>query len=210
MNLFEIPLRRLVLVVAAAAVAVAVAACGSASSTTTTKSASASDSSSTTKTASGSRATLVACLKQHGVTLPSRRAGGGAPPGGPGGGGPPAGGGGFFGGGGGTGSGSRRGFFRDNPKFAAAFKACGGSAAFGRGARGRFRISHTAIDNYVACIRQHGYPQMPNANFSGKGPVFPASIRTNKKFQSASRSCQHLLVPARPSGVGGTNTNPSS
>jgi hypothetical protein len=210
LKLFEIPFRRLALVLGAAAVVVAVAACGSSSTATTTKSASASDASSSTATGSGSsssRATLVACLKQHGVTLPSRPAGGGAPPGG----GPPAGGGGFFGGSG-SGSGSGRGFFRGNPKFAAAFKACGGSSrfGFGRGSRGRFRISHTAIDNYVTCIRQHGYPQMPNPNFSGKGPVFPASIRTNSKFQSASRSCQHILVPARPSGTGGTTTNPSS
>lgn len=210
MSLFDIPVRRLVPVVAAAAVAVAVAACGSSSATSTTKSASVPDPSTTTTAATGSRAALVACLKQHGVTLPSRAAGGGAPPGGTNGGAPP--GGGFFGGGG-AGAGSGRGhFFRNNPKFAAAFKACGGSSRFGlgRGGRGRFTISHAKIDEYVACVRQHGYPQMPNPNFSGKGAVFPASIRTNSKFQSASRACQSILVPARPTGSGGTNTNPSS
>jgi hypothetical protein len=51
-------------------------------------------------------------------------------------------------------------------------------------------------------VRQHGYPEMPNPNFSGKGSVFPANIRTNPKFQAASRSCQSILVPARPSGAG--------
>ena len=208
LNLFEIPLRRLVLVLAAVAVAVAVAACGSSSSTSTTKSASTSDPSGSTTTASGSssnRSAFVACLKQHGVTLPSRPAGSGPPAGG----GAPPGGGGFFGGGG-TGSGSGPGgFFRNNPKFQAAFKACGGGN-FRGGARGRFRISHTAIDKYVSCVRQHGYPQMPNPNFSGKGPVFPASIRSNSKFQAASRACQSILVPPRPSGTGGASTTASS
>ena len=41
---------------------------------------------------------------------------------------------------------------------------------------------------------------MPNPNFSGKGPIFPANIRTNTKFQAASKTCQSILVPPRPSG----------
>jgi hypothetical protein len=45
-------------------------------------------------------------------------------------------------------------------------------------------------------VRQHGY-SLPNPNFSGHGPVFPASIRSNPKFESASRPCQRLLFPAR-------------
>ncbi len=78
------------------------------------------------------------CLKQHGVTLPTRRPGGG-PPGGAGGsgapgagGGPP--GGGFFGGGG-AGAGGR---LRQQPEAPAALKACGGGNF--RGGR-RFRLS---------------------------------------------------------------------
>ena len=142
--------------------------------------------------ANGSRrAALVACLKQHGVTLPTPPAG--AP--------------------GGTGTSTngssttpRRGLFGGrgfaaNPKLRAAFQACGAQFGFG-GGRFRGRLSRTAITNYVTCVRQHGY-DLPNPNFSGKGPVFPANIRTNAKFQSASRACQSLLLPARPRGSGG-------
>ncbi len=186
-----------------------IAACGSASSSSsTTGSAGASSSSTTTSASSGAaggtsagRTALVACLKSHGVTLPNRPAG--APPaagtgtGTTGTGGPP--GGGFFGGG--SGSGARR--FANNPKLQAAFKACGANFGF---RRGNFagRISHTTITKYVTCVRQHGY-DLPNPNFSGKGPIFPSNIRTNPKFVSASKACQSILVPPRPSG--GTSTN---
>jgi hypothetical protein len=47
---------------------------------------------------------------------------------------------------------------------------------------------------------------MPAPNFSGKGAVFPANIRSNAKFQAASRACQNLLVPPR----GGTTTGGSN
>lgn len=166
-----------------------IAACGSSSSTSTQ--------STTTSAAAASRgaggpgrgrrfSALRTCLKQHGVTLPNRRPGS-RPPG--------AGGGGlgFFGGGGG-GGGGRQGFAARNPKLAAAIQACGGF----RGGPRRFRLSRTAIAKYVACVRQHGY-DLPNPNFSGKGPVFPANVRSNPKFQSASRPCQGVLVPSRPS-----------
>ncbi|MFZ0376631.1 MAG: hypothetical protein WAL38_02280 [Solirubrobacteraceae bacterium] len=188
-----------------------IAACGSASSSSsTTGSAGASSTSTTTSAATGapggtsaSRTALVACLKSHGVTLPNRPAG--APPAGgtgtgtgtTGAGGPP--GGGFFGGG--SGSGGRR--FANNPKLQAAFKACGANFGFRRGSFAG-RISHTTITKYVDCVRQHGY-NLPNPNFSGKGSVFPSNIRTNPKFVAASKACQSILVPARPSG--GTSTN---
>ena len=82
----------------------------------------------------------------------------------------------------------------------AAFKACGANFGF-RGGAGGFggRISHTAITSFVTCVNQHGY-KLPNPNFSGKGAIFPRSIETNAKFQAAAKSCQHLLIPARPSG----------
>ena len=140
------------------------------------------------------------------MTLPSRPAGaGGAPPGG---GAPPAGGG---TGTTGTGTTPRRGFFfgggggrNISPKLQAAFKACGANFGF-RGGAGGFggRISHTAITSFVTCVNQHGY-KLPSPNFSGKGAIFPRSIETNAKFQAAAKSCQHLLIPARPSG--GTST----
>ncbi len=191
----------------------ALAACGSASSSSTTSSttAAASSSGSSSGSASGTassgansarRAQLVSCLKSHGVTLPARPAGAGAPPGAGGGSGT---------GTTGTGTTPRRGFFfggggarNISPKMQAAFKACGANFGFRGGAGGfRGRISHTAITSFVTCVKQHGY-NLPSPNFSGKGPIFPQSVETNAKFQAAAKSCQHLLIPARPSG--GTST----
>ena len=200
------PRRRLPLVIAVLLSGCLVAACGSSSSSN-----SSSGSTSTAVAAAGgppstaTRSALRTCLRQHGVNLPARPGGfrrrdgshgGNGAQGGPSGG-PPAGGG-FFGGGGGPGA-----RFRNNPKMAAAFKACGRRAF----PRRRFALSHAAINKFVTCVRQHGY-NMPKPNFSGNGPVFPASIRTNSKFQMASRSCARLLFPR--SGGGQTTTNPTS
>ncbi len=85
------------------------------------------------------------------------------------------------------------GTFQANPKLRAAIQACGGGN-FRRGRR--FQISHAAINNYVACVRKRGY-DLPSPNFSGQGPVFPAGIRTNPKFQAASKPCQSLLFRGR-------------
>jgi hypothetical protein len=176
------------------------AACGSSSS---------SSSSSSTKVASAgttgfaaARTKLEACLKQHGVTLPSRPGGfrHRTPGSGSGnGGGPPAGG--FFGGGG----------FQANPKLRAAFKAC--AADFPRrgafAGRGGFAAGgaarKAAITKFVTCVRQHGY-DLPKPNFSGKGSVFPSDIRSNPKFRAASQACAKLLVPrgAPPNGAPGS------
>jgi hypothetical protein len=204
-KLMTIARTRAALAVGVIAVGLTVAACGSSSSsssggTTASRAASAS------ATAAGGRGSAFrTCLEKHGVTLPNRRPpGAGGSPGG----GPP--GGGFFGGGGGGGgaggAGGAGGRF-NNPKFRAALQACGGSARFrgGAGAR-RFQLSHTAVNNFVACVRKSGYPQMPNPNFSS-GAIFPTSIRSNKQFQTAARKCQSLLRPARPSG---TSTNPGA
>lgn len=197
----------------------ALAACGTASSssgTTTGTTASASSSGSSSSAAAGGansarRTQLVSCLKAHGVTLPSRPPGGGPPP---------SGGSGSGSGTGTTGTGTRPrgGFFfgggaggarNISPKMQAAFKACGAQFGFRRGAGGAFRgrISHTAINNFVTCVKQHGY-NLPAPNFSGKGSIFPRSVETNAKFQAASRACSHLLIPARPGGgsSGGTST----
>jgi len=183
------------------ALATLVAGCGSSASTSSSTSTSAGAASST-------RAKLVACLKQHGITLPAgRRPGAGAPPGAPGAGSgtPPAGapgtgtgttpsgrppGGGFFG---------RTG--ANASKFRAAFKACGANFAAGRGGLRR-GFNRQNIQKYVTCVRQHGY-NLPEPNFSGNGPVFPANIRTNKKFQTASKACQSLLAPPQGAGSAG-------
>jgi hypothetical protein len=150
------------------------AACGSSSST-----------SKTSPTAAGGggarRTALTACLRKHGVTLPAGAGpgGGGAPGGAPPSGAPGAG-----------GPGAPAGRFR------AAFKACGASLPAGAAGAG---FSRQGIMRYVSCVRQHGYA-LPSPNFSGKGSVFPASVRSNTKFQSANRTCQSLL---RPSGSPG-------
>ncbi len=193
-------IRRAPAVLAAVLACALLAACGSSNSSSTTSS-TAAGGTSTTASRSGagstaSRTAFRACLKAHGVTLPTRR---------PGSGGPPAGGApGFFGGGGG-GSGTSTGpagggLAARNPKMAAAIKACGGSRFF-RGGTGRFRLNRTAITKYVTCVRQHGY-NLPSPNFSGKGPIFPANIRTNPKFVSASKACASLLIPPRGASSG--------
>jgi hypothetical protein len=171
-----------------------IAACGSASSTSTSSAAASATAASSTSSGAGTarRTALVACLKTHGVTLPARPAGGFRPPTG-------------------TGTGSSTtprpngGFFRSNPKMQAALKACGANFGGGLGG-GRFlgRVSHTAVTSYATCLRQHGV-SVPAPNFSGKGPVFPASIRSSAKFPAASRACQSLLVPSR-SGATTTTT----
>lgn len=168
------------------ALAALVSACGSTTGSKTSSSASAS------ANAGGNRAALVACLRKHGVNLP---AGGAAPAGGAPGTGtpptgsaaaPPAGGAGStppsgFPGGGAGGS-----------KLQAAFKACGANSPSPGPSAGN--ISRQNIQRYVTCVRQHGY-HLPNPNFSGKGSVFPASARSNTRFQAASRACQSLLRP---------------
>jgi hypothetical protein len=87
----------------------------------------------------------------------------------------------------------------------AAFQACGAQFGFGAGGQGfRRRLSRASITKYVTCVRQHGY-NLPSPNFSGKGPVFPSTIRNNAKFQAASRACQSLLAPPRSSGTSTTS-----
>jgi hypothetical protein len=193
------------LTLTAALAALCLAACGSSASTSSTSSAAASGSSgsaASATTSSGSasgfaanRTKLVACLKAHGVTLPARPAGTRRPANGSGGG--PR----FFGGGG---AGGR---FANNPKLRAAFQACGGgTAAGGR----RFAPNHASVTKFVACVKQHGY-NLPSPNFSGNGPIFPASIEKNTKFQAAAKSCQADLRPAGgaggSAGAGGTSTS---
>jgi hypothetical protein len=181
--------------VAAVAACCCLAACGSSSSTSSSGSSAGGTSTSagTGARSSAGRAAFVACLKKHGVTLPSR------PPGqgggyGPGGGRPPS--------GGGDG-------FAANPKLRAAFQACGGGR-FGGGRGGPPTNStafRTALTKYTTCVRRHGY-NLPKPNLSGNGPVFPSSIRTDSKFQAASKACQGLL--ARPGGAPPGSASPAA
>jgi hypothetical protein len=201
--------RGVVIALVALTVTLGLAACGSSSNSTGSAGAS-------TKAAagnfSGRRTALVACLKKHGVTLPSgfgaRRPGGAGPGGGTG----TTGTGttrrpgtGFFGGGGGAGAGRF-----GNPKTLAALKACGGGfgGRFGGRAGGfRARFSGKVLTSFVACVKKHGFT-LPKPNTSGTGPVFPASIEKNPKFVAASKSCTSILRSSfggagGPGGAGG-------
>ena len=202
-------LRPAALALALTAAALLLAACGSSSTTGTTSSAgSSSPAASAGGASSASRSKFVACLKAHGVTLPARPAAARQrPPGGYGEGGAPPGF--FFGGGGGNGAPGggggaphgRPGGQFGNPKFRAALQACGG----GRFPQRRFRLNKAAVTKFAACVKQHGY-NLPTPNFSGKGPIFPANIQSNKKFQAAAKACASDLRPqgARaPGGAGG-------
>jgi hypothetical protein len=171
--------RAVVSFAAVAALVVLLAACGSSSSTST------SSSGSSPGANTGNRTALAACLHKHGVTLPAggKPPGGGTPPStGAGAGTPPAGGNPPSGAPGGGAVGS---------KLQSALKACGAKFPARGGSAG---FSHQAIQKYVSCVRQHGY-KLPAANFSGRGSVFPSSVRSNPKFKTASRACQGLLTP---------------
>jgi hypothetical protein len=178
--------RRVLLAIGTIGTTAALAACGSSSSAST---------SSTKQAARGQAGTLAACLRKHGVNLPA----GGGPGGGvPGGGAAPSGApGAGYGSPGGSPPAKFPGATANSGKFRAALKACG--ANFPRGRRpGGF--SKQAIQKYVSCVRQYGY-NLPSPNLSGTGSVFPANIRSNPKFQAASRSCQNLLGPAGSAGA---------
>ncbi len=147
--------------------------------------------------------------------------GGGTPPAGAGGA-PPAGGTGTTGAGGGYGGFGGGGFagggFR-NSKFFKAIQACDkqlGIKGFGGGGFGARRpgfragFSAAVLSKFSACVKQHGFT-LPKANTSGKGPIFPKSIESNKKFQAASKSCASVLRSGfRPPSATGTGTTASS
>ncbi len=198
-------LRTLRLGMLAGTVAVTVlvlAACGSSSNTSSSSLSSGSAASAAAGgSTSAARTKFAACLKAHGVTLPNRPPGARRRPnsGGGEGGGPPGGGSGFFFGGGGGGAGAGR---FNNPKLRAALQACGG----GRFPQRRVTPNKAAVTKFVACVKQHGY-NLPAPNFSGKGPIFPAAIARNKKFQMAARGCASDL---RPAGAGGSGASGAS
>jgi hypothetical protein len=198
---YDAPLnRRVLLALMPLALALALAACGSASPKAN-KTAAKSPSTTPSGAAAGRAGflrndpKLAACLKSHGVTLPTfhRPANGGAPPAG----------GGFFGGGGGAPGGG----FARNPKLRSALQACGAHfPAGGRFRAGGFRQSAAfkqRLGTFVACVKQHGY-DLPKPNLSGKGAVFPVSVEHNAKFLAAAKPCESLLSFRRPAA--GTST----
>jgi hypothetical protein len=199
------------LTLAVAATALLLAACGSSSNTGSTSSSTSSGGAAASAggASSAARSKFAACLKAHGLTLPARPAGARRRPDGRGYGYGGGAGGFFFGGGGGSGAaggGPASGRF-SNPKFRAALQACGG----GRFPQRRFTPNKAAVAKFTACVKQHGY-NLPAPNFSGKGPIFPAAIARDKKFQAAARACASDLRPAGAgappgSGAGGGSSS---
>jgi hypothetical protein len=191
--------RNLVLAVTAIAACLCIAACGSSSTTTTSSSGSSGTKTTASTGRSANRAKLVACLKSHGVTLPSR-AGGFHPGGGSG----APGAGAFFGGGGGAG-----GSHSFSSKNAAAFKACGADFGGGRFRSGGFarRFSSSTLASFTACVKKNGFT-LPAANTKGTGPIFSPSIEKNPKFVAAAKSCVSILSAAFRGGAGGAGTPP--
>lgn len=201
------------------AVALGLAACGgggsgpTTSTSSTVTSSSASSNSASGPAATATRSGLAACLKRHGVTLPSgagRGGGGFAPP--SGGEGPPSGAGAGAPGGppagfGATGGSGAAGFAGGNSKFAAALRACGGGSFPGRGGptgAGGLSLSsareRVAITNYARCMDTHGV-KLPKPNFSGSGSVFGTSVkRSSKTFINANHICQADLRTSASSG----------
>jgi hypothetical protein len=206
------------------AASLTLAACGSSNSSSSSASGTGTQSagSSTTGTNGTGNGTgrgmmtaeVQACLKKEGVTLPSRPTGGGN-----GNGGPPQGGGYGLpgaGAGAGAGRGGYGGGFGGNmsstqrAKMQAAFKKCGVTFGQNRGAPGAgmqrpdttSTAYRAAVTKYTACVRQNGY-DLPDPDFSGKGPIFAAKIQKDATFQAASKKCQSLLANATGAGGGG-------
>jgi len=146
----------------------------------------------TAKAAMARLSSLVACLKQHGVTVPTPGAGGAFRPG----------------------LSHARRLPAISSKTITALKACAGKSGFPAmgfargfgfgfafrghfGAQGKFSAhpARTVIDAFATCVRKHGY-NLPAPNLSGKGPVFPQAIRANKKFEAAAKSCATVLRPS--------------
>jgi hypothetical protein len=178
------------------------AACSSAS-------ASGSASSTTKPSGTASRTAYTACLKQHGVTLPSFTGGGGRPGANAAGGTRPA-----FTPGSGSFPGGGRGGFANNPKFQKATAACkslrpaGGFGGFGRGG-GAGGFNSTAFAAYRNCLKLHGVTLptgRPAKPASGAGSTPSTTFnQTSPTVQAALAACAAL----RPSATSTTTTTPA-
>jgi hypothetical protein len=160
--------------------ALAASACGGSSGS----SAAAGSTSGTTGTSATaqSREALAACLKQHGVTLPGRRAGGNG-----GGQQPPT-------------------TTTDRSKLQAAFQAYGGGRGFGSGFGNRGQSGagfQQAASRYAQCMRKQGISDFPDPKAGGgrPGDIFPgygpgSAKAKDPKVQAAEIQCRSVLRPA--------------
>jgi hypothetical protein len=172
------------------------AACssGSASTTSTTSKSSAASK----KTTSSSFTAYRNCLSQHGVTLPNFSRGNhgtGASPGT----------GGFTGGTAPSGAGGGFRGAANNPKFAAAEKACASlrpKGGFGGGFGGRGGVSSTAFAAYRNCLKLHGVT-LPTRGTSSNSPPSTADT-SSAAYQAAAAACASLrpTPPSTPSSTG--------
>ncbi|MGH9016854.1 MAG: hypothetical protein ACRDY1_03815 [Acidimicrobiales bacterium] len=188
--------RHLVLPLLAAG-ALAMTACGSAA-------ASGAGAGSGASTGEASFAAYSACLKQHGVTLPSFGRGGGTGGARTGGERPPS----FTPGSGSFPGGGFGGGFRDNPKFKAAQTACkklqpkGGFGGFGGAGRGG-GFNSTAFAAYRNCLKLHGVT-LPTGRPTGSAGSTPSTTfnTSSPTVQAAMAACASL----RPSASTTTTT----
>ncbi|MGC0316373.1 hypothetical protein [Kitasatospora acidiphila] len=179
---------------AAALLAVGLLLTGCSSSSSNTNAASASNSPSASASGSGAagRAAYMACLKDHGVTLPTGRPSG-HPSGAPGGGG--NGGGGPWGGGG-----------SPDPARQAAMQACaslrpqGGGGGRGNGGG----LNSSAMQAFTSCLKDHGVTLPTSGGLRALNTADPNTA-------AAYKTCAPLL-PARPSGSpsAGATDSPSA
>lgn len=158
---------------------VLLAACSSSGSAAPT---STSASSKTSSSSSSSATAYRNCLSQHGVTLPNFSHGGGAS------------GTGGFGEGGSRPSGSGGfGGFANNPKFAAAEKACASlrpKGGFG-GGFGRGGANSTAFAAYRNCLKLHGVTLPAPGSTPSSSP--PTTLDTSSAtYQAAAAACASL------------------
>jgi hypothetical protein len=163
------------------AATVALAACGGSSG--------ANSSANAGTTQNASRAKFDQCLKDQGVTPPSR------PPGGAGGGngnGPPVGGGNGQPPGGGPGAGG------GDPKFAKALQACAKYRPQGAGGGGRpgGQQNIQAFTPYLTCLKDQGLAVKVSDGFNALRNL----KRDDPKVQAAFKACQSKL-PQRPQGA---------
>ena len=81
---------------------------------------------------------------------------------------------------------------RQNPKFAAALRACGGPVAAYRAVHSIPHADRVKLEAVAACVRRHGF-SIPSLNFSGTGPLLPPSVAANPRIRQVAGQCAHSL-----------------
>jgi hypothetical protein len=97
-----------------------------------------------------------------------------------------------------------------NPHFKSAQQACrkllpGGGPGSSSGPR-LSTAEQAQVLQFVACVRKHGEPSLPDPTFSGGGVHLPGSVDTHTSaFKSAELACKSLIPTSlRGGGSGGS------